>query len=296
LWFEGTWFRYKGGAHFTAKEYDLARKDYLNQIDSLNKSIAAFPDFKTDADFEKATTYIYSGWCSINLEEYGKAEKEIFKAMNILISLGVDPGEDQGVVSAVDTLGYKISQKSGKEGGLGYFRRLTSCWDKRHQWWNDFGYFSLETNMASDKPNDKYNETISIFEKALTLKPDYPRYLNDRAMLIEYYLDPEGKHRKETEANFKKAWKLGKEGYESPFTDEKEKVIMFSSFTDALVNLGRIYYLQDRTEECRKAVEEVLSFSSRRPEAVLLKKAINNQLKDGSREAIYFKNQVLMKQ
>ena len=126
--------------------------------------------------------------------------------------------------------------------------------------------------MLYEGPSEKYEKTYQIFQKALELKPDYPRYINDIAMIIDYYLDPKGdsKRKEEAEAMYKKAWRLGKEAYESPFIEESEKNTMFSAYTDAMVNLGRMYFIQKRIEECRAVIEELAAVAPDRPETIML--------------------------
>ena len=33
----------------------------------------------------------------------------------------------------------------------------------RHQWWNDYGFFSLETNMRNAAGPEAYDETLRIY-------------------------------------------------------------------------------------------------------------------------------------
>ena len=86
------------------------------------------------------------------LEKYEEGESSYFTALDLLAALGQDPGENPALVKAIDELGYRVYQKKGLEGALGFFHRLTIRWDKRHQWWSDYGFFSLETNMKTDEP------------------------------------------------------------------------------------------------------------------------------------------------
>ena len=79
---------------------------------------------------------------------------------------------------------------------------------------------------------------------------------------------------------YKKAWHLGKESFESPFTEEGEKQTMFSAYTDALVNLGRMYLKQNRFVEFHNVLEELLAAAPDREEAVLLKKQME-RLEEG---------------
>ncbi|MBU0754867.1 MAG: hypothetical protein KJ645_06985, partial [Planctomycetes bacterium] len=150
-----------------------------------------------------------------------------------------------------------------------------------HQWWNVYGFFSLETNMRSNAPAEKFQETYGIYQRALELKPDYPRYVNDLAMLIDYYLDPEGKRKDEVEGMYRKAFEKGKEIYENPFADEKEKATMFSAFTDALVNLTRFYLKEGRLDESRATLTELLDHSPDRYEAVLLSGVLDTLSQEG---------------
>ena len=267
-WFKGIWLSHKAMNLYKQEKYSLAQKAYNENIGCLKKCVEAYPYFKSDAKAQEAKAHLNRGWAFIKMDMLMEAEDEMFTALDH------DP-EDSNTIFAIDTLGFAVSQKNGLEGGLGFFKRLTSRCGSRHQWWNDYGYFSLETNMRSDDPPSKYRETFQIYQTALELKPDYPRYTNDSAMLLDYYLDPGGERKDEVEAMYKKAWKLGKEAHENPFTDEKEKEVHFSAYTDAMVNLGRMYLMLDRIPESRNMLEGLRAVSPMRWETVLLEKALN---------------------
>ncbi|MFH1999089.1 MAG: tetratricopeptide repeat protein [Planctomycetota bacterium] len=277
-WFKGAWYQQKGYAHYAGTEYDLAAKAYTGYIECLDFCVAACTAFKADVDLARASARLSRGWCYMKLEHYEEAENDFFAALPFY-------PDDENMILAIDTLGFEISKAQGNQGALEFFRRLTSHWGERHQWWNDYGFFSLETNMVSSEPNEKFQETYDVFQRALELKPDYPRYINDSAMLVDYYLDPEGRRKDEVEGEYRKAWKLGKEAYESPFTDEAEKAIQFSAFTDALVNLSRLYLRQGRIDESRALLEELLTANPERREGLMLK-GVFDQLSEKDRSEL----------
>lgn len=278
-WFKGSWHQQKGYTHYANEEYDLASKSYTDYMDSLDQSAAVCPAFQGDVDYTKALAKLSRGWCYLKLEKYDEAEADFFAALPYF-------PEDENMILAIDSLGFEISKARGKMGALEFFRRLTSHWGERHQWWNDYGFFSLETNMISMDSNEKYQETYNVFQRALELKPDFPRYMNDSAMLLDYYLDPEGKRVEEIEALYRKSWKLGKEAYESPFIDEAEKSIQFSAFTDALVNLSRLCLRQGRIEESQSLLNELLTANPERREGLMMKGVFDQLSKENQEELL----------
>ncbi|MHC4943136.1 MAG: tetratricopeptide repeat protein [Planctomycetota bacterium] len=263
-WFKGSWYDRKGNLHYSRGEYDLASKAYARYIECLERSGRICPAFQDDAELIAAAARLSRGWCLMELENFAGAEEAFFAALPYY-------PEDPNMILAIDNLGFRISEKEGYEAALGFFSRLTTLWGERHQWWNDYGFFSLETNMRSNAPAEKYEETLRIFQSALELKPGYPRYLNDSAMLIDYYLDPQGERKAEVEAMYEEAWKSGRQAFENPFSDEQEKQVMFGAFTDALVNLTRLFFKDGRIEEGRATLMELLEFSPDRREAMVLK-------------------------
>ncbi len=270
-WFKGSWHGYKGIELYGKDEFEAAAKAYGEQIECLQHSVMACPEFEADGVAEGAKVRLNRGWCLIRLERFEEAQKDIFACLDVF-------PEDPNLILAVDTLGYEISQKKGYAPALEFFDALTTRHGERHQWWNDYGFFSLETNMASDGPPEKYAKTLSIYMKALELEPDYPRYLNDAAMLIDYYLDPKRERRDAVEAMYRSAWILGKEAWSSPFRDASEREVMFSAFTDALVNLSRLCIEGDRRDEARTFVDELLTVAPDRPEALLFKRILDEGL------------------
>lgn len=281
-WFLGSWNAEKGSAHYGREEYDLARECFEQHIKCLETCAGICPDFTASVEENRVTALLNRGWALLKLLRLAEAERDMFEAMDIIASWEEDPGENQALVLAIDSLGFAVFQKDGIEGGLEFHRRLTSLWGKRHEWWNNYGFFSLEANMAAQAPIEQYEETYRVYEKALECKPDYPRYLNDKGMLLLYYLDLEGERREEAEELFKKAWKLGKEAYESPFTDEGEKEVYFSSYTDALVNLGRLYLLQGNVDACRTMLDELIKDAPDRPEVQEIKESFEKYIEDGT--------------
>jgi len=270
-WFKGSWHGYKAIELYGTDEFEAAAHAYGEQIECLQRSVMACPEFEADGVAEGAKVRLNRGWCLIRLERFDDAQKDIFACLDVF-------PDDPNLILAVDTLGYEISQKKGHAAALLFFEALTTRHGGRHQWWNDYGFFSLETNMASDDPPEKYDKTLSIYMKALELEPDYPRYLNDAAMLIDYYLDPKRERRDEVEAMYRSAWTLGKEAWSSPFRTASEREVMFSAFTDALVNLARLCIEDGRREEARAFVDELLAAAPERAEGLLFKRILEEGL------------------
>lgn len=270
-WFKGSWHGYAGIELYGKNDFEAAAEVYGEQIVCLQQSVTACAEFEADGVAEGAKVRLNRGWCLIRLERFDEAQEDVFACLDVF-------PDEQNLILAVDTLGYEISQKKGYAAALEFFDALTARHGGRHQWWNDYGFFSLETNMASAGPPEKYSKTLSIYMKALELEPDYPRYLNDAAMLIDYYLDPERERRDEVEAMYRSAWILGREAWSSPFRDAAEKEVMFSAFTDALVNLARLCIEGDRRDEARAFVDEILNVAPGRPEALLFRRILDEGL------------------
>lgn len=268
-WFKASWYGQQGNRLYDESEFNAAAEAYSKQIEAFGKSGEACLDFQEQAGAMAAVAHLSRGYCNMNEERFEEAEKDMF------VCLRYYP-DDANTIQAIDKLVYYLFNGKRYEAARDFFRRLVKVKGDRHQWWNDFGFFSLETNMRSVAPKEAYEETYDIFEHALALKPDYPRYLNDKGMLIDYYLDPERKRTAEAEELFRKAYELGKEAYESEYTDEEEKATMFSSFTDALVNLGRLYAREGRFEESRAMLKELQIHSPEREEGKMLEQTLDH--------------------
>jgi tetratricopeptide (TPR) repeat protein len=267
LWFQGQWHGSWGLDLYAAEDYEGADEQFTWHLDCLAKSAETCPDFASDVRETAPFVRLNRGWARLQLKRFAETEEDMFAC------LAAFP-EDPQTIQAIDSLGFAIFQNGGHEAALNFFRRLTAAHGDRHQWWNDYGFFSLETNMRNAAGPEAYDETLRIYERALELKPDYPRYVNDMAMVIDYYVDQAGARRDEVEAMYRKAWKKGQEAYESPFTDESEKTVMFSAFTDAMVNLARLYIIQGRREDFETVMAELLEIAPDRPEVRMMNRGV----------------------
>jgi tetratricopeptide (TPR) repeat protein len=143
----------------------------------------------------------------------------------------------------------------------GFFERVTQLVPDRADWWNNLGLFARDT--------EQYEKSYAAYEKAVELKPDSARFVNDKALLLFYHLN---RNLEQAEADFKKAIELGRR----EFADAKEesKDDAFSAYTDAMVNLARLYHKQKRDAECRETVQALLQEAPGRPEALELRAEI----------------------
>ncbi|MFO0984481.1 MAG: tetratricopeptide repeat protein [Planctomycetota bacterium] len=107
----------------------------------------------------------------------------------------------------------------------------------------------------------------------MALEPDNARFLNDRALILFYHLN---RDLDKAEGDFKHAIALGRKEF-ADTKDEVKKDDAFTAFTDALVNLARLYHKQNRTAECRATLEELLKDEPGRQEGIELRAQLEDE-------------------
>ena len=169
--------------------------------------------------------------------------------------------DDEGLQKDVDKLSFAIFEASGGEGGsaegMGIIADLwtwaTDIVTDRSDWYQNLGFFCRESGRDE--------ESYAAYEKAVALKPDDVRYLNDTALILVYNLKRDHDRAEEL---LKRSIELGAAEYEASKDDPEQEAFMRSAWGDAMLNLGLLYRLTGRYPEAREAYGKLIEFDGER--------------------------------
>ncbi|MCB9897392.1 MAG: tetratricopeptide repeat protein [Planctomycetes bacterium] len=144
-------------------------------------------------------------------------------------------------------------------------------------WWNNYAFWCRETGTTAENRGDKdgaaelYEKSYAAYQEAIRLEPDNARFVNDTGLMLFYHLGRDLDHAKEL---FQQAWKLGKDVCDNPFVDPAVYDENFSAYTDAMLNLARLYNVQGEYDRAKDVVDELLALAPNRIDAQMTRREI----------------------
>jgi len=240
LWYLGKWHDTQGLAEYRAEEYAKASEAYSQGAACFKSCGRACPSFRENALIEEAQAYANIGWCWCYAQKFDQSEAMFQKALALVPDL-------TNAVLGIDSLGTTIVETSTPEEARDFFKRAAMANPGNSKWWNNYGFFARDTG--------RHEEAYNAYAKAMALSPEDTRYINDCGMMLMYYLK---RDQKKMEELFLRAQSIGEEKCGNPFLSDNEKGYHFAACCDAMMNLGRLYLLQNRIEECEPIVRSLL--------------------------------------
>lgn len=131
------------------------------------------------------------------------------------------------------------------------------------EWWNNHAFFCRETGL--------YEEAYAAYSRCIELAPENARWVNDTGLILLYHLHRDLDH---AEALFRRSWELGRAVTRNSFASEEAVEENFLAYTDAMLNLGRLWFEQGKLDEAASVVGELLALAPERPDARMLAAAI----------------------
>lgn len=170
--------------------------------------------------------------------------------------------DDEEARRGVALTGDLYYQAGDLDGIRDYFGRAARRSDDP-EWWNNHAFFCRET--------ERYEESYEAYRRCIELAPGNARWVNDAGLILLYHLRRDLDRAEEL---FRRAWELGREVTENPFASEEAVQENFLAYTDAMLNLGRLWYEQGRLEEAAGIVADLLALAPDRADALHLQRAI----------------------
>ncbi|MEQ8765299.1 MAG: tetratricopeptide repeat protein, partial [Planctomycetota bacterium] len=238
---------------------ELQRENWDAAIEAYRRSAQANPEFTAGARSQIAECFVSQG-------ARAQADGDTEMALSYYLrALDADPGHDSAV-QGVGSLGASQVSESN-EAGRRFFAKVTSMYEDRADWWNNYAFFCRETG--------KYEESYQAYERALELAPNDARIINDLALILLYHLD---RDLDRAEDMFYRSWRLGRDVYEDSTQDPAVRDEAFITFGDAMENLVLLYVQQERWEEAKPICDELLEIQPQRPAAVQYRRRIEQAL------------------
>lgn len=148
-------------------------------------------------------------------------------------------------------------------------------------WWNNLGFLSRDTGVAAEfrgdteRARELYEQAYHAYSQCIALAPDNARWVNDTGLMLYYHLN---RNLEAAEQHFRRSWELGREVCDNPFVDEAKHDENFLAYTDAMLNLARLCSDQDRLDEAKAVIDELVELAPMRPDARLTQREIEAKL------------------
>lgn len=195
--------------------------------------------------------------------------------------------DDEGGVLGLTYVGSFYKDNLGDALCRDYFARIAPRADQA-SWWNNLGLLSRDTGVAAEMAGDTerarelYEQAHHAYSRCIDLAPDNARWVNDTGLMLYYHLD---RNLDQAEQYFRRAWELGQEVCDNPFVDEAKYDENFLAYTDAMLNLARLLSDQDRLDEAKDVIDQLVELAPMRPDARLTQREIDAKLAERGDES-----------
>ena len=145
-------------------------------------------------------------------------------------------------------------------------------------WWNNYAFWCRETGTSNealgnnDEAHSLYEKSYSAYVSTIALAPENSRYVNDTGLMLFYHL---GRDLDEAESLFQRSWKLGADVCGNPFVDEAVFEQNFSAYTDAILNLARLYLQRGDLDLAQTTMNTLIELAPERMDAQMTRREID---------------------
>ncbi len=205
-------------------------------------------------------------------------EEQITKA---LVAVPGHPAATQAVLWLGDHLMNKgdpsMSSLADQAQARDLYGRMAERFDNS-DWWNNYAFWCRETGTANEalgnteEAHSLYERSYAAYVKTIELAPENSRYVNDTGLMLFYHL---GRDLDEAESLFQRSWKLGAEVCDNPFVDEAVFEQNFSAYTDAILNLARLYLQRGDLDQAQTTMNTLIELAPERMDAQMTRREID---------------------
>jgi hypothetical protein len=194
--------------------------------------------------------------------DYAATKRAADRAVEALAPLLAARPAEPELRGAFDFIALGVFEAAGGEGGnpdamvwlREFWERATALVEDSAEWWNNLAFFARESR--------DYEASYAAYERCIALAPDSPRYLNDTALILLYYLQRDLDRAAELfsravelgEAQYaaaRAALESGEEGAEARLAD------LESAYGDALLNLALLRIQRDEPDAAERDLDRL---------------------------------------
>ncbi len=191
---------------------------------------------------------------------------------------------DEGAVLGLTFVGSFYKDNLGDDLCRDFFARIAPRATEA-SWWNNLGFLARDTGVAAEgrgedeRAHELYEQAHAAYARCIELAPDNSRWVNDTGLMLYYHLN---RDLDVAETHFKNAWQLGRDVCDNPFVDQDTFDENFMAYTDAMLNLARLYNDQGKLDEAKKVADELVELAPERPDAQMTKRVIDAKIDAGA--------------
>ncbi len=246
-----------------ADRYDDAAHGF---VAAAERAAIMSPD---EADLLAAEHYALAGWSHYYTAENGEDPERVVAALaraeesfgNALTRVHAHEQSVLGI-NYVGDLMVNPARLDDMEAGRVFFRRMAERHDLA-EWWNNYAFFSRET--------EHYEDSYAAYQKCIALAPDNARWVNDTALILVYHLN---RDLDQAEELLLRAKALGQDVCKNPFIDDDVFDQNFEAYGDAMLNLSLLYMGQGRIDDAASEIDALLDVAPGRLDALAMKQQI----------------------
>ena len=277
-----------GRRRYATQEYELAALHFDRAGRALERSRGMPRKWSgEEVDFREADALVNGAyaWLGVALAHWqnGREDETAMLAASAceesLVEAMRTIPRHEAATSAVLWLGDSLLNK-GDPSGVGaidnaqardFYGRMARKFDNP-DWWNNYALMcrdtgtSLEARGEKEQAWDLYEKSYAAYTRVVELEPRNPRYSNDAALMLLYHLDRDLDLAAEL---FERSWMLGEEICNNPFVEQDVWDENFSAYTDAMLNLGKLYTDQQDYDQAEEVLTKLLDLAPTRMDAMM---------------------------
>jgi hypothetical protein len=171
----------------------------------------------------------------------------------------------------------RLSSLADKSQARDLYGRMAKRFDNA-DWWNNYAFWCRETGTSNEaqgnvlEAQELYEKSYAAYVNTIELAPDNARYVNDTGLMLFYHLE---RSLDEAESLFMRSWTLGEEVCNNPFVEEAVFDQNFSAYTDAILNLTRLYLQRGELDQANQTMDRLIELAPERLDAQLTRRDID---------------------
>jgi tetratricopeptide (TPR) repeat protein len=264
-WYTGYTARVVGDVALRERRLDDARAEYERSIVWMDAAEVLRPPFQRGTRFVRTQATVSTAWCLLAEGDLAGAQELLFRVLSETPDLrDVRDGLGRSAMNGISLLGQRYVRLSNFARAADVARAVVAVAPEEGSWWNNLGFLLREhgTQMAGGAfpevedaqaaAHAIWKESWEAYLRAVELKPDDARIVNDAALMQVYHV------RDDLEKAEELLWQAIRTGEAQlqelgPNPPEHLRFPIAQAVGDAYENLGYMHYhLLDEPQESRE--------------------------------------------